>query len=608
MARRDTRTIKDQVAAARDKGKLKQALKGYIELEQIEPDDGEWSRRAAEMYRRLGKDDLAVSALERAADKYVRAGFLVKAIAACKMILQIDPSHSAIRERLSVLNAERTGVGGPAGTARAPTSLPEPPSRLPPREPAPAPAPAPVAAPEPDSDSLASIDVDLGHPDDDDTDVLGFELGVPEPAPSADDLGLGGFELDGMDLGPMDLGELELELAPPGEPAADPRPTPAPQPAPTRHQTEPAPAQPGSGTATGKGRRRNSRRTIPPGAPLDQVTLGEVVPGARQEVNDRGEDSGVFEIPLELEDSDIIEIDDEDVLEVAEADAGLGEGARRALRETPLLSSLGPDAMQRLIDEVVLVQLEPGQVLFREGDMGDALYVVADGSVSVMSEGPPRVELSNLGEGSFFGEIALVTDQVRNATIEAHPKSGAQLLAIARNVISDLVEEEPAVLQALLRFLRDRLVDSLVSTSPLFAPFAGDERQALASRFRFLEAQPGAVVLEQGVKASGFFILLAGRLEAAYRDDAGERILGTLDSGDMFGELSLLSNIPAEVTVRATAKSFLLELRADTFREVIMTHPQVLMVLSDLADARQRELDRILAGGGDYPPGNVRLV
>jgi CRP-like cAMP-binding protein len=487
MARRDSRTIKDEVALARDKGKLKQALKGYLELEQIEPEDGEWSRRAAEMYRRLNEDNMAITALERAVDKYVRAGFLVKAIAGCKMILQIDPAHTAIRERLLALDVERTGVGGPVG----------------------------IVAPQ-------------------------------DIAPAA-------------------------QVHTP---------------------------------------RRSGRRTIPPGAPLDKVNLGEVVPGARQGINERGEDSGVFEIPID-EDSGVILIEEDDLLEdieIIEEQDGLSEGAKRALHETPLLSSLGPDAMQRLLEKVELVQLEPGQVLFRQGDAGTVLYVVAEGSVSVISEGSPRVAHDNLGEGEFFGEIALVTDEARNATIEAHPQTGAQLLGIAREVISDLVEEEPQVLQALLRFLRDRLVDTLIASSPLFAPFVGEERSELAGRFRFLEAQAGAVIMQQGVKANGFFIVLAGHLQALYRDASGDRVIGQLRPGDVCGEMSLLSHAPAEATMRAATKSFLLELPAAVFREVIMTHPQVLMIVSDLADSRRQALQRVLAGQGEYPTGGMRLV
>src|SRR5690606_12562870 len=157
-----------------------------------------------------------------------------------------------------------------------------------------------------------------------------------------------------------------------------------------------------------------------------------------------------------------------------------------------------------------------------------------------------------LGEGDFFGEIALVTNQPRTATIAADAEHGAQLLAIDRNVIGNLIEEEPQVLQALLRFLRDRLVSRLVQTSPLFAPYAGEAGRERAARFRFLEVQSGAVLMEQGTKPAGLFVLLSGQLEVVRAEEGASRDLGTFGSGGVFGEMALLANEPALFTVRAT--------------------------------------------------------
>ena len=66
-------------------------------------------------------------------------------------------------------------------------------------------------------------------------------------------------------------------------------------------------------------------------------------------------------------------------------------------------------------------------MLFHEGDPGDALYVIVEGEVAVQAEGPPRVEMARLGAGSFIGEVALMTDQPRSATVTA--VAGAELLA-----------------------------------------------------------------------------------------------------------------------------------------------------------------------------------
>jgi CRP-like cAMP-binding protein len=72
--------------------------------------------------------------------------------------------------------------------------------------------------------------------------------------------------------------------------------------------------------------------------------------------------------------------------------------------------------------------------------------------------------------------------------------------------------------------------------------------------------------------------------------------------------MSLLTQEPAVATVRATGKSFALELPARAFREVIMTHPQVLMFVGDVADARRRQNAAIVGGEVDYSEGHLDLV
>jgi CRP-like cAMP-binding protein len=61
------------------------------------------------------------------------------------------------------------------------------------------------------------------------------------------------------------------------------------------------------------------------------------------------------------------------------------------------------------------VPFAAGQVIFRQGDAGDAFYLVGRGSVRVLKDGAPVAEL---GAGGFFGEIALLFDVKRTATVE----------------------------------------------------------------------------------------------------------------------------------------------------------------------------------------------
>ena len=301
---------------------------------------------------------------------------------------------------------------------------------------------------------------------------------------------------------------------------------------------------------------------------------------------DEVEEDPVVDASVELDDGDgedPQELSVEDLEEVGEGGIRpYSATARRALAATPLFSSLPAAALEQLIDRIQLVDLEPGQVLFRQGDAGVNLYVVVEGAVRVYTEGPPVTELMILGPGSFFGEIALVTDTPRSATVQVEQPT--QLLSIDRDAVRALMHDQPDVLPILLRFVRERLVDSLVRTHPMFAPFGDPDRRALIARFRFIEIDPGTSFVEQGVRTAGLYVLMAGRADILRDGD----IVATLNSGDLVGETSVLDGSGSPVTVRSDARCLALFLPRADFQEIIMTHPQVLSYIGDLADERAR--------------------
>ena len=107
---KDGKALRVEAAEATAAGKHKRALAAYLELERIESRDAQWAKRAAETYRRLGNNKNAVEAYERSAERYAQNGFLVQAMAVCKLILQIDPLHEGTLGRLAQMN-EQVGAG-----------------------------------------------------------------------------------------------------------------------------------------------------------------------------------------------------------------------------------------------------------------------------------------------------------------------------------------------------------------------------------------------------------------------------------------------------------------------------------------------------------------
>jgi predicted MFS family arabinose efflux permease len=103
------------------------------------------------------------------------------------------------------------------------------------------------------------------------------------------------------------------------------------------------------------------------------------------------------------------------------------------LRQVPLFSPLPPAQVERLARSVTPVRLAAGEVLFSAGDTGDRFYVVESGELSVDLATGEKVE----GPGAYVGEIALLRDVPRTATVRA--RTDATLLALERDEFLSVV-------------------------------------------------------------------------------------------------------------------------------------------------------------------------
>ncbi|MBI4819994.1 MAG: cyclic nucleotide-binding domain-containing protein [Deltaproteobacteria bacterium] len=373
------------------------------------------------------------------------------------------------------------------------------------------------------------------------------------------------------------------------------------------------------------GRRRPANSTMPPprptqpaspSAPIERLRLSEVMPGASQE------HPGIYLIPLGDDDEPTADLPPrpvprpsalaadasaEDVAVFAvEQEVRAAETLKKVLPATPLFSSIRRhDSFGALITHARLVDVQKGQDIFRQGDQGDALYVVAEGILGVIDEGPPRRGIAKLDEGDFFGEIALVTDQARTATVTA--LTDATIIAIDRSVVNALISNDRDVLGVLLEFLKNRLAERLLLVNPLFSDLSSNDRGRLKKLFRFLETEPGAELMTQGQEPPGLIVLLSGQAEAVRQSGDSVVVIGRLGPGDLVGEMSLLTDQPAIATVRAKTKCFAIELPSAAFIKIVRGRPEALAFVREVIEKRRSESDQILAGAA-YAEGGVTFV
>ncbi|MGE9807283.1 MULTISPECIES: Crp/Fnr family transcriptional regulator [unclassified Janibacter] len=127
------------------------------------------------------------------------------------------------------------------------------------------------------------------------------------------------------------------------------------------------------------------------------------------------------------------------------------------VRRAPLFSALDDDAAHALLATMTASRMERGDVLFREGDRGDRLYVITEGKIKLgrtSTDGRENL-LSILGPGEMFGELSLFDLGPRTATATAVAET--QLVALDNHQLRDFVAGQPRVAMTLMSALAARL-------------------------------------------------------------------------------------------------------------------------------------------------------
>jgi len=127
------------------------------------------------------------------------------------------------------------------------------------------------------------------------------------------------------------------------------------------------------------------------------------------------------------------------------------------LRRIPLFAELDDAELQAVAGLVSRMDVRKKNIVVQEGEPGEALYIILDGSVKISSYSPDgrEVVLSLLGEGAFFGEMALLDDQPRSATVTS--MEDCRFAQIRRTDLKPLLLRQPSITLKLLTEVVARL-------------------------------------------------------------------------------------------------------------------------------------------------------
>lgn len=214
-----------------------------------------------------------------------------------------------------------------------------------------------------------------------------------------------------------------------------------------------------------------------------------------------------------------------------------------------------------------------GTVIVREGDEADAFYVLAAGSARVVKQGDhgEEVPLNVLHRGDSFGEMALLGDTVRLATVRA---SGAvQVLRLGKSVFAALTRSHPQVREAFEALAKQRSLWNFFRVHSSFSQLSNEALALLVSELERVDAPAGEILVREGDPPGPMYVIERGRVRVYRDEDGGESHLGFFRTGDFFGERSLFRNEPRAASAQAVSDCTLLRFPPDLFRRLLDEHP-----------------------------------
>lgn len=663
----DVRALKDEVTEFLKKQKWEKAAEVLEQLVSAEPKDMSQRLKLGDTYRRLEQISRAIASYQHAARFFSDEGQLIKAIAAVKIILEIDPRNADAQKQLAEMNDRRLGkvtleaaglkgmVGIGAG-ARATSAI----------ELAEADHAAMAVANAIEQPELT------GNPDDE---PLELDDGKPPkkgaappkrafqgrgavPAAPNKSYDIGGADDLDLDMAaPAAAKPRTIVPAPPAKFAPVPRQPPKPpedveldldEPAPEKlpddailepqaedlaahgdeevlaladEELRPAapPPRPISPPPKKKAAERASAVSVSdeitfedeePAPPKKPARRPPPFPGGAQPIADLLSSEAEEEVELLSITSDEEAAGERPMANAqvspddADLDAAFGNISPQAAphpkkvpaKKVPLFDDLSQDAFVELVNKLEYHRHVAGQLIIREGDPGRSFYVIVEGKVRIYKVGPDEKEitLAHLGEGAFFGEMALLSGAPRTANVVA--EEDTEILEVSDVVLRELAGKHPQVVNSLKNFYRQRLLNNVMAISPLFKDFDPAERKSIVEKFKMKQAASSEVLISEGKNSDGLYVVLHGAVQVATKKDHRPVELAKLKEGDIFGEMSLLTRKPATATVTSQGNSILLRLPRESFQELVLTHPQILELVSDLNEKRKTANQAILQG------------
>ncbi|KAG7396641.1 hypothetical protein PHYBOEH_001974 [Phytophthora boehmeriae] len=247
-----------------------------------------------------------------------------------------------------------------------------------------------------------------------------------------------------------------------------------------------------------------------------------------------------------------------------------------ALRGNVIFSCMQTEQLQSLAKCMFVQEVNAGETVIVEGEIGDNFYVVRSGRFDVMASDGHMI--NRLVVGSTFGELGLIYRAKRTATVIADSKAAGSLFALPGKYFRYVAAQ-----QSLDTYQSS--LDALKKVT-LLSSLTAEQLEMLATSVHLLQYRPGDTIVHKGEPGRVMYMIQSGKVVCT---DIGTALVKVeLKEGDYFGERALLSSEPRSATVVAQTDARLIALDQQTFTSVlgplqeVLDHNRMLRTLENI--------------------------
>ena len=236
-------------------------------------------------------------------------------------------------------------------------------------------------------------------------------------------------------------------------------------------------------------------------------------------------------------------------------------------------------------------QFAAGADIIRQGDVPEKFYIITRGRVAVVLQPPDGLDavLNHLGPGDFFGEVGLLRQSRRMATVRA--ETAVDVMTMDYPTFKNWIEGSSLIAQEIKALAAERTRDTgpldpapKLDIPPMPAEFV---ETAVESAEQY---DVDAVIIRQGDEPDRFYIIVEGFVSVTHEDEKGQQHqVAYLTAGDYFGEIGLLEGSERIATVTAVTRVKVVSFDRDTFRRWMLQSPSSQDDIAETAARRRRD-------------------